>query len=482
MFVEILCKCTSEIKKNKRTRISGIKSSCSVVQTERQAHLYFEQKRKPRHSKKKIESRMGVLEYFVDNYIVILLTIFVILLIRYAMRPLNRIRRLGDVGLFFGKPELSGVYRERQIERLKLYRKMGEMPPVFPNGWYCVCESETLAKNEIKEITILGQFLSLIRSESGKVYITESYCPHIGANFNIGGRVVKDNCIQCPFHGWIFSAETGKCVEIPYEDGRIPDQAKVMTWPSIEINNNIYIWYHSDGLDPQWEIPEIPEITEGLWKFGGRTEHELMCHIQEIPENGADIAHLNYLHKSAPPVTKGSDIVKTNLSDMNPIVEHVWNGKWEVKSDEDKHCGVMHLDQYMKIFGFRVPLTSSKLVAEQHGPGIVHMLFDFGFWGKGVVFQTVTPEEPLLQRVRFRIFSNIPWFFVKFFMTVEALQFERDVYIWSNKKYIKNPLLVRNDGPIQKHRRWFSQFYTENSPRIEKDGTLSTQAKSIFDW
>ncbi|CAO4379781.1 unnamed protein product [Caenorhabditis nigoni] len=421
-------------------------------------------------------------EYVIEHPIAVLVAVAVLYLTHITLKPLNRIRRLGDVGLFFGKPELTGFYRERQLERLKLLRRTGDLPPVFPNGWYCVCESEKLEKNQIMEITILGQFLSLIRSESGTVYITDSYCPHIGANFNIGGRVVRDNCIQCPFHGWIFSAETGKCVEVPYDEGRIPEQAKVTTWPCIERNNNIYLWYHCDGVEPEWQIPEITEITEGLWKLGGRTEHELMCHIQEIPENGADIAHLNYLHKSAPEITNGSDIIKTDLSDPQPTVQHVWDGKWEVKSEEHKHCGVMHLNQFMTIWGHKVPLTSSKLVAEQHGPGIVHMLFDFGMWGKGVVFQTVTPEEPLLQRVRFRIFSNIPWFFVKFFMTVEAMQFERDVFIWSNKKYIKSPLLVRNDGPIQKHRRWFSQFYTENSPRMMKDGSLSNQAKSIFDW
>ncbi|CAI2354454.1 unnamed protein product [Caenorhabditis sp. 36 PRJEB53466] len=421
-------------------------------------------------------------DYFTAHPLLILGTLGLLYLLRIASKPLNRVRRLGDVGLFFGKPELKGFYRERQLERLKLLRRIGDMPPVFPNGWYCVCESEKLANNQIMEITVLGQFLTLIRSESGAVYITDSYCPHLGANFNIGGRVVRDNCIQCPFHGWIFSAETGKCVEVPYDEGRIPEQAKVTTWPCVERNNNIYLWYHSDGNEPEWEIPEIPHVADGIWPLGGRTEHEVMCHIQEIPENGADIAHLNYLHKSAPPVTKGSDIIRTDLSELQPAVQHVWDGKWEVRSEEEKHCGVMHLNQYMTLWGFKLPLTGSRLIAEQHGPGIVHMLFDFGIWGKGVVFQTVTPEEPLLQRVRFRIFSNIPWFFVKFFLTVEAMQFERDVYVWSNKKYIKSPLLVKNDGPIQKHRRWFSQFYTENSPRMLKDGSLSNQAKSVLDW
>lgn len=39
--------------------------------------------------------------------------------------------------------------------------------------------------------------------------------------------------------------------------------------------------------------------------------------------------------------------------------------------------------------------------------------------------------------------------------------------IWNNKKYISKPLLVKEDSAIQKHRRWFSQFYSENSPRLQ---------------
>lgn len=39
--------------------------------------------------------------------------------------------------------------------------------------------------------------------------------------------------------------------------------------------------------------------------------------------------------------------------------------------------------------------------------------------------------------------------------------------IWNNKKYIAKPLLVKEDSAIQKHRRWFSQFYSKNSPRLQ---------------
>ncbi|VDK78683.1 unnamed protein product [Cylicostephanus goldi] len=82
------------------------------------------------------------------------------LIISYAiyvlLRPYNRIRKLGDVGLFLGKPEMKGVYRERQITRLAKLRRVGELPPVYPNGWYCIAESDEIKPKCIKEITIFG--------------------------------------------------------------------------------------------------------------------------------------------------------------------------------------------------------------------------------------------------------------------------------------------------------------------------------------
>lgn len=61
---------------------------------------------------------------------------------------------------------------------------------------------------------ILGENLVLFRTMSGVASLMDTYCPHMGANIAVGGRVLGE-CIQCPFHGWKFNTE-GKCVEISY--------------------------------------------------------------------------------------------------------------------------------------------------------------------------------------------------------------------------------------------------------------------------
>ncbi len=58
-----------------------------------------------------------------------------------------------------------------------------------------------------------------------------------------------------------------------------------------------------------------------------------------------------------------------------------------------------------------------------------------------------------------------------------SFQIERDIMIWNNKRYHGKPVLVKSkeDALLQRHRRWYSQFYSENSPTIF--GSRSNQLK-----
>lgn len=55
----------------------------------------------------------------------------------------------------------------------------------------------------------------VFRTEKGEAHIADAYCPHLGANFGVGGKV-KGDCLECPFHEWQFRASDGECVHIPY--------------------------------------------------------------------------------------------------------------------------------------------------------------------------------------------------------------------------------------------------------------------------
>lgn len=60
----------------------------------------------------------------------------------------------------------------------------------------------------------------------------------------------------------------------------VPYFAKVRSWPSCEVNDQVLVWYHCDGAEPQWSVPEQTEVTTREWVYRGRTEHLINAHIQ----------------------------------------------------------------------------------------------------------------------------------------------------------------------------------------------------------
>ncbi|EMP26548.1 3-ketosteroid-9-alpha-hydroxylase oxygenase subunit, partial [Chelonia mydas] len=317
-----------------------------------------------------------------------------------------------------------------------------------------------------------GEQVAVFRALDGQVYVVDAYCPHLGANLAAGGRVIG-NCIECPFHGWQFRGEDGKCTTIPYTE-KVPDFAKIKTWPSCEINGIILVWYHCDGVDPEWAVPEQEEITSKEWVYRGHTEHFVNAHIQEIPENAADFAHLTFLHE--PVFMSGVDLRYTH-SKLWESMKHCWKAEWQPEPEPNKHCSQLVVKHSLTVFGKPFSLMDFTVRARQVGPGLVYLTFEHAFLGRGIILQSVTPVEPLLQQVIHRIYyqHNMPAVIPKFILKVECVQFERDIMIWNNKQYLSKPLLVKEDSVIQRHRRWFAQFYSENSTRF-------TCQKGGLDW
>jgi len=119
-------------------------------------------------------------------------------------------------------------------------KKLGQLPPVFPNGWFAICESDQLKAGQVRPVYALGIYLLFLesifkfihfyitqtgenlvifRTEEGRACVMDAYCPHLGAHLGFGGRVVGD-CIECPFHGWKFDGRDGHCSSIPYSVGK----------------------------------------------------------------------------------------------------------------------------------------------------------------------------------------------------------------------------------------------------------------------
>lgn len=178
------------------------------------------------------------------------------------------------------------------------------------------------------------------------------------------------------------------------------------------------------------------------------------AHFQEIPENGADVAHLAVLH--VPFIVEWLGRVLS--------LEHTWTASWDVGGPDAPHTSAISLTQGVSVKGWEIPITVIPVQINQLGPGIVHLHFDTPF-GRCFVIECVTPLSLMLQQASHIVFAErrVPRWFAKFVLRGLVIQFERDIPIWNNKTYISRPLLVRGDGKISAFRRWYSQFYSNPS-------------------
>lgn len=250
------------------------------------------------------------IDVILENWPIFLLTlVLIVVLWAIFFYPPSITKDLTDVGFHQETEKVrSRSFKKSFISRARRLRAVGDrLPPPFPNGWFCLLESFQLKPGQATSINCLGKNFAVFRSDEGVVHVIDAYCKHLGANLGVGGTV-RGDCIECPFHRWTVRGTDGEVVNIPYSKNPVPKLPKTDTYVSKEVNGWIFVWHHAEG-DTPWEIPVISEVESGEWTFQGRNEYYVGCHLQEIPENGADVSHLNAVH--GPSIVSGVDLRTT---------------------------------------------------------------------------------------------------------------------------------------------------------------------------
>ena len=88
----------------------------------------------------------------------------------------------------------------------------GTILPPYPNSWFPVIESSELKSGQVKPLVLFEKDLAVFRSISGKAYILDAFCSHMGAHLGEGSVVGES--VRCPFHSWTFNGD-GICTSIP---------------------------------------------------------------------------------------------------------------------------------------------------------------------------------------------------------------------------------------------------------------------------
>lgn len=331
-------------------------------------------------------------------------------------------------------------------------------PGNYARGWHIVLFSQELGVGEVKQLRYFERDLVAYRGESGQVAILDAHCPHLGANLGSGGGRVHGDNIACPFHGWTFNPQ-GQCVAIPYASA-IPERAvnALTGWPVLETNGFIALWYAPGGDAPEAYLPDIPQWGAqgwGDWVFNRSRIRAKPC---DIIENIVDIAHFPHVH--------GGRVQSwENRFDERRVTQIS-----RVKGDPAARM-IIPQGTVLDIEAARRGAADESDAwgdATYYGPSIMYYYTEsrstqlsFRSWWVNCNTPVDGNEVDLCSAVIVSSLSDepLPAEFAQLYPQLAHIAFGQDVEIWKDKVYREDPILCDGDGPINKLRRWYEQFY-----------------------
>lgn len=317
----------------------------------------------------------------------------------------------------------------------------------YARGWFMIADAGE-ASSVPMPVRFFGEDMVLYRGESGRAYLVEAYCPHMGAHIgkNTTSHVVRDKehvqgeSIRCPFHGWRFGPD-GKCNEIPYSD-IIPKAARLKTYPIVEKAGIIWMWHDPEGLEPEYPLPDFGGHYDAPGWVNWKIDHlgDVDIHPCEIVDNIVDLGHMVPIHGVERCVYFANEFDRHVVHQYLVADYRVGTGQPSLRTDQDTWYtgpGFLQLE---------LPLENPVFMMIANTPieeGRTRV------WHASMV-KMGDGSRPLTGEERAEAFGLQEFY---------RVQLNEDFEIWANKRPCVNPLAVPADGPYGKLRIWYKQFH-----------------------
>lgn len=315
-------------------------------------------------------------------------------------------------------------------------------PFTFPRGWFMVAASSEVTTKPLA-VRYFGQDLVLYRGESGNAYMVDAYCPHMGTHLakNTTSYVVQDRkhvegeSIRCPYHAWRFGPD-GKADEIPYIQGSIPKAACVRSWTVTERYGCLWTWNDPENGPPDYELPEIADWEDPSWVHWKIDDlGTLPCHPQELVDNIADLTHLAPIH--------GSRV---------DYFENEFEGHIAMQRQGGGHRTLSGADFSTDTWYTGPGILQSKLKGSYNSRMLIcHTPVDDG--------TTHAWHALMVQSASGKPATDADIAAARGFQAAALAAFAQDFEVWGTKRAALSILQVRGDGPFDKARIWYKQFY-----------------------
>jgi hypothetical protein len=333
---------------------------------------------------------------------------------------------LGLIIYYIYYRKFSFYVYEQKDNLMSKFKRIGKTLPPHPNGWFVILRSDEISKTEIKHIQTHGEDLVVHRELNGTIIVQ-----------SIEGKKLSQ-----------------------------------------EHSGLIYVWFTKDVSqlnEPEYFPFDVTNFTDRL-EARGRIINKVNCHISDIAENGADLAHFLYVHNEFVPKlvipswksvwVKGDDYKLREKMYLNDEIHDKFRNSLLDKYIDEKN------KKYIGVFSIEIRLNILKVIKGLHfftitgfqlGSGIVYIFFKSAYQ-EILIIQYIQTKGDYEQFLFHDMFADcfIPYWFTALHLRTEASQILNDGVIWDNKKFSLSPYYNNKDpydNLIISFREWYAQFF-----------------------
>ncbi|HEX3673553.1 MAG TPA: aromatic ring-hydroxylating dioxygenase subunit alpha [Rhizomicrobium sp.] len=170
------------------------------------------------------------------------------------------------------------------------------VPLFLRDCWYMAALAREVKPGGMRRQMLLGEPVVIGRMKNGEAFALRDICPHRGVPLS-AGRIMPENTVECPYHGWRFKAD-GACSLIPSTVEGQPLEAsriRVRNYPVREQDGLLWIYVAANERDtaPKGEPPRVP-IADAKPRWV--ESQTFPCGIDHAVIGLMDPAHGPYVH------------------------------------------------------------------------------------------------------------------------------------------------------------------------------------------
>lgn len=302
-------------------------------------------------------------------------------------------------------------------------------------GWYLVAFTDEITK-DLTAFRIGDRRIMVIRTtvDGEPVYrVTDSTCPHRGANLAEGGEV-RGECVVCPFHGRLITTRSH------------PKRPSVRAYETLHVGPLLFVRFATGDEGECGFAAAARTMTDGA-EIHPAVNELVSVPCEFVVENAFDVEHFSPVH--AVPNLDGM------TTHTRPDGTLTIGGDFVTMTDPWYDHRFAEAARAYLSGGDWVPSRRSQFRATAFSPTVVAT--SFGSGSRPPVILTAATPEPSGTRVRVCVIGE-PDPSLPHIVNGSKLAIQQDTEIWEHLDHSAPWSLDESDANVVAYREWIEAF------------------------